>query len=1266
MTVSDLNAEGTFSDIVGYRTTAAQITNEAHVVGEVGTYQIELVERPSQASDHAVTITGYTETDSESPAALEFFVNYPIGRLTFNAAASGASVAVSYFGQGTLIRNEHFNNLYDEVALLRRRSLTAMNITIASQTQSVVRYRPDDDEIDFPVLTFNVLSDMDNESVYAYVTAAEPNIALVDGSVVYVVPTDADGGTLDVEVATTAAYKALSTATIFLAYRTGDVCVLWNGDVLNGYSEHVVGETPDRVVSERLTSRELKYIACAGDSITAFGYNGYERDWRGAYPNLLQELLSMSPSCWGLTVANKGRSGDTSTTLAARYYTDQDSASLSHIGRVNEKIITGIIDTMANGAVTITCEKHGLAVGDTIHILGATGTGSVNINASHIVSAVDDDDTFDLTVVGDDAWSVSITSAYIYNKPDLVTIFVGINDLLNKAVGLGNDFTNYIQNLETVIGYIRADGAIPLLMSFPTCSQSCAASGAFFAAADQATADAYTDTWNAAIKRLAQREKVHFFDLAEYLGPMFDKADTPVMINDAFIAEPGGEVVHLSFAGHQKAATGLARYITSQVLSGGSAGATDTTFIPYTSSDVSLTTPGGSSTFAEATLLFVDRAVEEAVAGSDQETGYVRDVIPSGVYAGSTATRYRVEIDGTGTPDTFKWSSDNGSTWTDTTVNITGAAQLLEEGIYITFANTTGYTSGDAWEFEPFGDQVYHLGYMNYVNGETTDQEVVTLDFYGSGIALVCRTGNYGVLEITLDGVTDTVDLYRGNVLEPSFQELATPWSRRGLDGREHSLSIVLKGTVTAPATVIGLDFIGFLVEQSVIWRDSSSVKAAVVGAGDVTGPGGGSTDNAVARFDGVGGVTLLDSAVIIADGGNTTIVNTTNDANPAILELTKQRVAGACNVSDIVGRVSFQGKSDAAVMRELATISTKYTRINNTTESGLLQVYVMSTGTQRKFVEFGQNGTIFNQDGDATLHVRFEGDTDANLMYMKASTDKIGIGTDAPETKLHIMEAGSVDAIVTIEAGTTEKAGQLILKANDTAANTAGETVGDILFKGLNAAGTPAVATYATIGARAAVNTAGSEAGYIVLAASRVGAADVASVTIGKVESAVSTIVVNDEGSNVDFRVEGDTTASLFFCDASTDRVGVGTNAPSETVDIVGNLEVNGQIVTPPSTLTSTANALSPDADNSNVFHHTLTENTTVGVIAHAIAGATYLFYLKQDASSAFSVSWNAAYLFPGGTDHTMSAGNNAVDVVSCYAFSDTSFCCTFAKAFS
>jgi hypothetical protein len=62
-----------------------------------------------------------------------------------------------------------------------------------------------------------------------------------------------------------------------------------------------------------------------------------------------------------------------------------------------------------------------------------------------------------------------------------------------------------------------------------------------------------------------------------------------------------------------------------------------------------------------------------------------------------------------------------------------------------------------------------------------------------------------------------------------------------------------------------------------------------------------------------------------------------------------------------------------------------------------------------------------------------------------------------------------------------------------------------------------------------------------------------------GQIKITPTEIIVNDDASSVDFRVEGDTEPNLLFTDGSTDRVGVGTNTPSVELDVVGDTKVSG-----------------------------------------------------------------------------------------------------------
>ena len=47
--------------------------------------------------------------------------------------------------------------------------------------------------------------------------------------------------------------------------------------------------------------------------------------------------------------------------------------------------------------------------------------------------------------------------------------------------------------------------------------------------------------------------------------------------------------------------------------------------------------------------------------------------------------------------------------------------------------------------------------------------------------------------------------------------------------------------------------------------------------------------------------------------------------------------------------------------------------------------------------------------------------------------------------------------------------------------------------------------------------------------------------------------VIFNDNGGNYDFRVEGDTDPNLLFTDASTDRVGIGTDSPTNKLTVIG-----------------------------------------------------------------------------------------------------------------
>ena len=98
------------------------------------------------------------------------------------------------------------------------------------------------------------------------------------------------------------------------------------------------------------------------------------------------------------------------------------------------------------------------------------------------------------------------------------------------------------------------------------------------------------------------------------------------------------------------------------------------------------------------------KTTETACINNDTFTGSGLDDLTITGYNANTSSgevgrSYKVEIDSTGTPNTFKWSRDGGSNWKATSVAITGSSQILEGDVAVTFNATTGHTSGNAWVF---------------------------------------------------------------------------------------------------------------------------------------------------------------------------------------------------------------------------------------------------------------------------------------------------------------------------------------------------------------------------------------------------------------------------------------------------------------------------------------------------------------------------------------------------------------------------------------
>ena len=88
------------------------------------------------------------------------------------------------------------------------------------------------------------------------------------------------------------------------------------------------------------------------------------------------------------------------------------------------------------------------------------------------------------------------------------------------------------------------------------------------------------------------------------------------------------------------------------------------------------------------------------------------------------------------------------------------------------------------------------------------------------------------------------------------------------------------------------------------------------------------------------------------------------------------------------------------------------------------------------------------------------------------------------------------------------------------------------------------------TVGAPGLAFASDLDTGFFSAGANALG---IATNGVERVEFGTSEVVFNDGGEDIDFRIEGDTEANLFFVDASTDRVGIGTTSVDELLHVEG-----------------------------------------------------------------------------------------------------------------
>lgn len=135
-------------------------------------------------------------------------------------------------------------------------------------------------------------------------------------------------------------------------------------------------------------------------------------------------------------------------------------------------------------------------------------------------------------------------------------------------------------------------------------------------------------------------------------------------------------------------------------------------------------------------------------------------------------------------------------------------------------------------------------------------------------------------------------------------------------------------------------------------------------------------------------------------------------DGNVAALSAIQQATSGTAGALKVtsdngdVAAATITGAGDLLNLQDSSGVSQfSVTQAGAVTSSGDQTI----TGDTTITGTFTVNGaTVLNEAG-AAVDTRIEGDTDANLLFVDASTDRVGIGTATPGTKLEVTGVATV-----------------------------------------------------------------------------------------------------------------------------------------------------------------------------------------------------------------------------------------------------------------
>jgi hypothetical protein len=277
------------------------------------------------------------------------------------------------------------------------------------------------------------------------------------------------------------------------------------------------------------------------------------------------------------------------------------------------------------------------------------------------------------------------------------------------------------------------------------------------------------------------------------------------------------------------------------------------------------------------------------------------------------------------------------------------------------------------------------------------DVKAVYLDGAGSGAAVADAFASLNVVDLKVqDDLTVTDDATIGGTLGVTGIVTLTDDLIIG-DGKTigsasdvDAMTIASNGQVTFSQTLIGtaLDISGDIDVDGTTNLDVVDIDGAVDMASTLQ------VDGAITSSAGAT-ITIADNSAAL------TVKSTDADsANGPIIDLIRDSASPAD--SDSLGMLRFKADNDAGEETIVANIKATVVDVSDGSEDGRLLLQTMIDGTSRNRIEITNTEVVVNQSS-VDSDFRVESNGDANMLFVDAGNDRVGLGTNSPGRTLDV-----------------------------------------------------------------------------------------------------------------------------------------------------------------------------------------------------------------------------------------------------------------------